>query len=233
MDVDDLDYLASEQTPLGLICLRQRGLPGDPKRRITEITLDHEFLMSSLATASEEALATRGVAFHGGSELDVLIGGLGLGYTARAALGCEAVARVEVVELLEPVIDWCERGLIPLAAELTAEPRLRVVQGDAYARLLAPTEEHFDLILVDVDHSPEESLGSSQHAFHSPQGLARARDHLRPGGVLAVWSYAKSPDFERAMAEVFETLRTEPVPFFNPAIGAEETNWLFLGRTGS
>ena len=231
--IDDLDFIAAEETPLGLICLRQRSLPGDPDTRITEITLDHEFLMSSHATTSEEALAERGVAFHGGSDLDVLIGGLGLGYTARAALASPRVACALVVELLEPVIEWYEQEKIPLSAELKADGRLRVVQGDAYAKLLAPAEQRFDLILIDVDHSPEEALGSSRHAFHAAEGLARARDHLRPGGVLAVWSYAESPAFEGAMGEVFDTLHTEAVPFFNPAIEAEETNWLFFGRSGS
>ena len=95
-----LEILAYEPTPLGLLCLRRREVPGAPGTSVTEITLDHEFLMSSLLTASEEALARRAVVRHAGDALDVLVGGLGLGYTAHAALGSARVARVEVVELL-------------------------------------------------------------------------------------------------------------------------------------
>ncbi len=89
-----------------------------PGTIVTEVTLNHEFLMSSLYTDSERALARTAIQIHSGEDLRVLVGGLGLGYTAREALLSDRVARVEVVELLPQVIDWLARGLVPLASEL-------------------------------------------------------------------------------------------------------------------
>ncbi|MEZ5988759.1 MAG: hypothetical protein R3F30_06490 [Planctomycetota bacterium] len=125
-----LEILALEPSPIGLLCLRRRELAGRPGTFVTEVTLDHEVLMSSLLTASEEALSRSGLAWHEGEDLRVLVGGLGLGYTAAAALADPRVAAVEVVELLPQVRDWLEQGLYPLAAELRADRRLTVVAGD-------------------------------------------------------------------------------------------------------
>ena len=213
-----------------MICLRQRGIAGDPGAVVTEITLDHQFLMSSRNTASERALARLALEMHAGSGLQALVGGLGLGYTAREALASERVARVEVVELLEPVICWLELGLVPLAGELRADPRFAVAKGDVYRRLAGPPERLFDLILVDVDHSPDEPLGAASAAFYREPGLALARRHLAPDGVLGVWSYAPSPRFETALRRVFREVRTAPLRFENPVVDATETNWLFFAR---
>ena len=128
---------------------------------MTEITLNHEFLMSSLNTASERALAGGALEMHAGEGLTVLVGGLGLGCTAREALASDQVARLEVVELLPEVIGWLERGLLPLADELKADPRFAVIEGDVYERLSRSPERKFDLILIDVDHSPEERLAAA------------------------------------------------------------------------
>ena len=239
-----LEILAYEPTPLGLLCLRRREVPGAPGTSVTEITLDHEFLMSSLLTASEEALARRAVARHAGDALDVLVGGLGLGYTAHAALGSARVARVEVVELLPQVIDWLARDLVPLAGALKADRRLVVTQGDVYARLLAPPAPTHDLILIDVDHSPDEPLargdappadgfhGVDFHGvgFHGVGGLARAKRHLAPGGVLAVWSSAESSPFVDALRRTFASVEAEPITVENPQIDETQTDWLFFAR---
>ncbi len=230
MTADDFEVLAAEPTPLGLICLQERTLSDDAGTRVTEIALDHEFLMSSHSTASEEALSREGLALCGGDRLRVLVGGLGLGYTAKAALASDRVETVEVVELLEPILRWHREGLTPLAKELSEDDRVDLVQGDVYARLLGEPSEGYDALLIDVDHSPEESLGESSHRFHSLEGLALAKRHLRPGGVLGVWSYAESPEFADAMREVFDSVVVRPLRFLNPVIEDHETNWLFFGR---
>jgi spermidine synthase len=230
VDESDLDVVAYEPSPIGMICLRRRGVPSRPGALVTEITLDHQFLMSSESTASERALATRALAWHGGAALRVLVGGLGLGYTAREALAFARVAAVEVIELLPPVVDWLDRGLIPLAAELHADPRFSVRLGDVYAELAASPRRRHDLILIDVDHSPEERLGPSNAAFYTAEGLARAKQHLAPDGVLAVWSYAASSPFADALRAAFPEVRVESVHVENPVIEATETNWLFLAR---
>lgn len=230
MNAPKLEILAYEPSKLGLLCLRRRDLPGRPGVSITEITLEHEFLMSSYLTASERALSTIALEMRAGTGFSVLVGGLGLGYTAHAALQSDRVASVDVVEYLPQVIQWMRDGLVPLAAELNADARLRVIEGDVYARLLAPPERRYDLILIDVDHSPTEALGSTSAAFYAEEGLRRARLHLAPGGVLGVWSYAQHSPFADALRRVFGVVREEPVTAFNDLIDEEQTDWLFFVR---
>ena len=140
MSNSNLEILAYEPSPLGILCLRRRELLSQPGTIVTEVTLNHEFLMSSLFTDSERALARTAIQMHSGDDLRVLVGGLGLGYTAREALLADRVARVEVVELLPQVIDWLVRGLVPLSSELRDERRLVVTQGDVYRRLAGPPD---------------------------------------------------------------------------------------------
>ena len=121
MSPSNLEILAYETTPLGDLCLRRRELLSSPGTVITEITLDHELLMSSYVTVSERALADEALARHPGHELSVLVGGLGLGYTADRVLQSDRVARVEVIELLPEVVGFVRRGLVPLSQELLAE----------------------------------------------------------------------------------------------------------------
>jgi spermidine synthase len=231
MSLLDIEYIDCEQTTIGLICLRERTLPTEPPTVITEITLDHEFLMSSYNTASERALSSVALEMHSGRDLRVLVGGLGLGYTAREVLLSERVGSLRVIEFVPQVIGWMERGMIPLSAELNADKRLDAVHGDVYAIMAAePGPELYDLILIDVDHSPDEWLGDENADFYSEAGLARAKRHLAPGGVLGVWSYAESSPFADAMRASFAEVRVEPVVFENVVLEETETNWIFFAR---
>lgn len=229
-DPSDFEIVASEPSPIGMICLRRRPSASEPDGFVTEITLDHRFLMSSVVTDSERALAAHAFAMHEGRDLRVLVGGLGLGYTAREALRCDRVARVDVIEFLPPVMDWMARGLVPLAAELQADPRFAVIHGDVYQRLASPPDRLYDVILIDVDNSPEEQLGDANDSFYTETGLAAAKLHLAEGGVLGVWSYADSATFEQSLGRVFRGVRVQPVSFENTVIGDIETNWLFFAR---
>jgi spermidine synthase len=233
VSTSNLDVLAYEESPLGMICLRRRELLSIPGTIVTEITLDHELLMSSYHTDSERALATCALARHPGDGLRVLIGGLGPGYTAHEVLRSERVVSVDVVELLPQVVGWLHDGLVPLSDELNGEGRFRVVAGDVYAMLVAPpgaAPDAYDLSLIDVDHSPDERLGADNAGFYTPAGLRAARGHLAPGGVLGVWSYAESSPFVDALHEVFARVEVETVTFDNRLTEESETNWLFLAR---
>jgi len=230
MSPSNLTILAYEDTPLGPLCLRRRELLSAPGTVVTEVTLNHQFLMSSLHNESERALARIAREWHGGRGLDVLVGGLGLGYTAQAALQSDRVARVTAVELLPQVIAWLEGGLVPLSAELEGDQRFAAVEGDVYARLMDPPGERFDLILIDVDHAPDDRLDEANGLFYTVEGLRRARRHLRPGGVLGVWSYAESSPFSRALRTVFDDVRVEPVTFYVAMVEEERTDWLFFAR---
>ncbi|TVP57506.1 MAG: spermidine synthase [Gemmatimonadales bacterium] len=230
MTPSNLEILSYEDTPLGPLCLRRRELLSAPGTVVTEVTLNHEFLMSSRNTRSERALARVALEMHPGRKLRVLIGGLGLGYTAKAALASDRVGEVEVIEFLPQVIDWVERDLIPLSAELKADDRLRIVADDVYARLAAEPAGTFDLILIDVDHAPDDQLNRDNDYFYSREGLRRARRHLAPGGVLGVWSYAESSPFAEALRDTFDEVRVEPVSFYVEMVGEETTDWLFYAR---
>lgn len=242
MSDSNLEILASETSPLGPLCLRRRELLSEPGTIVTEVTLNHEFLMSSLHTESERALARIAIEMNPGNNLRVLVGGLGLGYTAREALLSERVAQVEVVELLPQVIDWLRSGLIPIAPELKLAMgnglgssmrngrRLLVTQGDVYRILASPPDDLLDVIVIDVDHSPDERLDEQSARFYTAQGLLAARRHLAPGGVLAVWSYAENSPFAKAMRVVFENVRLEPITYDNRLIDQEQTDWLFFAQ---
>jgi spermidine synthase len=228
MNAPKIEILAYEPTELGLLCLRRRELLCEPGTLVTEVTLDHEFLMSSYLTASEMALAEIAVKMHPGEDLRVLVGGLGLGYTAHAALRCNRVAKCDVVEFLPQVIDWLQAGLVPLANELNAEDRLQVIHDDIYARLAGPTTQKYNLILIDVDHSPDDNLGSGNVSFYSAAGLRTAKAHLAENGILGVWSYAESSPFADALQDVFASVRLEPITVFNNLINEQQTDWLFF-----
>ncbi len=231
-----LEILAWEETPLGVLCLRRRALLSRPGTVVTEVTLDGEHLMSSYTTASERALASLALAWHDGPEgdgvgLDVLVGGLGLGYTAAEVLADDRVARLQVVEFLPQVARWLTDGLIPLAAPLCADDRMTVVSDDVYARLLAPPQDQLhDLILIDVDHAPDAPLDTANGRFYTEPGLRAAREHLAPGGILSIWSAAENSDLVDTLGRVFGDVRIEGVAVVNDLIDEQYTDTLFMGR---
>lgn len=223
----DFEVLEHAESPIGVIILRRRN---PPHEHVLELTLEHQFLMSSVVTVSERELATRAIAMHGGTNIDVLIGGLGLGFTCKAALDSDRVAHVEALELVGGVIAWVQKGVIPLGNELTSDPRFHMTQGDVYERLRhSPITKH-DLILIDVDHSPDSHLGQSSDSFYAHPSLLLAKQHLHRNGVFGVWSTSPSPSFEAELRKTFDDVRVEPVEFVNESTGDPETNWLFLAR---
>jgi spermidine synthase len=232
MPEPSIEVLSWADTPLGPVCLRRRPLEGEPglPAVVTEVTLGADVLMTNLYTASEEALSTLAVERHGGQELSVLIGGLGLGYTARAALRCPAVARVRVIERYAAVIGWLRAGLLPLSSELTDDPRLDVSMRDVYALLAGPPKRRWDLILVDVDHAPSEPLDPSSESFYTLAGLERAALHLAPGGLLGVWSRHDDEPFAEDLATIFTHVTRERIRWWQveTAEGWEDEDVLFF-----
>ena len=232
------EELAYRTTPLGVVSLRRRRelrLDLD----VLEIKLDDEFLMSSLFTASEIALARLGIAALTGAGRDIVVGGLGLGYTANAVLEHADVSSLLVIEMLDAVIDWHRQGLLPLGAGLTADARCRFVHGDFFA--LAATgagfDAHaagrrFDAILVDIDHSPVALLDARSTRFYRPAGLRELATHLKPGGVFGLWSN-DPPDeaFTARLAGVFAQAWAAPVTFHNPLQNRPFTQTVYLART--
>lgn len=228
MERPNFKILAYEDSPLGPLCLRRRELLSDPGTIVTEVTLNHEFLMSSLNTDSERQISNRAVEIHGGTHLKTLVGGLGLGYTAHELLKHTNVESVDVIEFLPQVVDWVRQGLVPLSEPLNAASQLKIIAGDVYGRLAETPGPRYDLIVIDVDHSPGDQLGEQENVFYSRQGLQAAKKHLADQGVLAVWSYAEDSDFSVALHACFETVHVEPVKTFNALVDHWQTDWLFF-----
>ncbi len=231
---EELDW---RETPIGLVSLRRRW-DRSLERDVHEIKLDDEFLMSSLFMVAETELARLGLAALSGTDLDVVVGGLGLGYTARAALEDQRVRSLRVVESLEPVIEWHRRALLPLGSELVSDRRGHMVHGDFFAMVgdgsgfgAGTPDQRFHAVLLDIDHSPTNVLHPSHAAFYEPGGLRRLAGHLHPGGVFALWS-DDPPDenVDAALAEVFASSEAHVVTFTNPYTGGESTNTVYVAK---
>ncbi len=226
------EEIAWRETPLGVISLRRRREPS-LQVEVYEVKLDDEFLMSSLFTVAEKELAHLGLAELPGTDLDVLVGGLGLGYTAQAVLESPRVRSLTVVEALSDVIGWHERELLPDTVGLTSDPRTRLVNGDFFAMVAAdPAAQRFHAILVDIDHTPRHVLHPSHAAFYTLEGMRRLDAHLRPGGVFALWS-DDPPDEEygATLAAVFASWDAHVVTFANPHTGGESASTVYVARS--
>jgi spermidine synthase len=229
--LEELDF---QSTPMGELTLRRRH---DPMLDVDvyEVKLGHEYLMSSLFTVAEEELARRALGVVDGEQLDVLVGGLGLGYTAVTALHDPRVSRLTVVDVLPAVIDWHERRLLPVSATLVGDPRTRLVLDDFFALMrAAPTADspRYDAILVDIDHSPRHRLAESHADLYSPAGLLAASRHLRTGGAFALWSDDPPDDaFLADLTGVFATAAARIVDFDNPLTGGISSNTVYVATT--
>lgn len=235
------EVLDQSLTPMGVISLRRRRDPTSAED-VYEVKLDDDFLMSSMFTVAEIelarlALAELSVAERPATELDVVVGGLGLGFTAQAVLTDPRVRSLVVVEALDEVIQWHRRGLVPAGGSLVADVRCRLVNGDFFAMVdgagLQPDDpdRRFHAVIVDIDHSPRHVLHASHSRFYEPAGVRRLAERLHPGGVYALWSNDPPDDeYLEVLAQVFPHVRAHVVRFPNPLQGREATNTVYVAR---
>jgi spermidine synthase len=169
--------------------------------------------MNSRQHASEEALARIGCESLGKvAGARVLVGGLGMGFTLRAALDALAPdARVDVVELVPDVIAWNREHLGHLAREPLADPRVRVIVGDV-AATIRESREPWHAILLDVDNGPDAFTSPANAALYGSKGLLAARRALVPGGTLAVWSVENDNKFTDRLQGNGYTVDKQRVP---------------------
>lgn len=236
LDFEELDY---QPTPFGDISLRRRREPRAGDCMVYEVKLGDDFLMSSLFTASEEALADLGLAALGRDAAAVVVGGLGLGHTAHRALAHPALGSLLVIEALRVVIDWHERALVPLGAALAADPRCRFVNADFFA-LAQDTVvgfdstqpgRRFDAILLDIDHAPDHWLNPAHAAFYAADGLAALRAQLVDDGIFALWSNDPPDDaFVARLGGTFATVASHVVSFANPYTGGTSSCTVYVAR---
>ena len=166
-----------------------------------------------------------------------MVGGLGLGYTAGAALTDPRVGAVRVVDTLAEVIEWHRAGLLPESPALVDDPRCELIEGDFFAMVRdgsgfgAGAPDRHDAVLLDIDHTPHHVLDPSHADLYEIAGLARLHDRIVPGGVFALWSDTR-PD-ERFLAdvdEVFDRSTVHEVRFPNPHTGGEAMNVVVVAQ---
>jgi spermidine synthase len=192
------------------------------------IRVDGAPLMSTRQHGSEEKLAEWACApARDKAGARVLIGGLGFGFTLRAALAVVAGDAVVVVaELLGAVIDWNRSPDFPFAAAALADPRVQVAQADV-GDIIEQSRASFDSIILDVDNGPGALSVVGNHRLYDVGGLRRARAALRPGGCFGVWSAAPDPEFERRMAEAGFRVAARPC---RAHANSGRRHTIFLGR---
>lgn len=232
---EELDY---QQTPFGEISLRKRSEPRLEHKIIYEVKLGDEFLMSSLFVEAEEQLSTLGLAaLHENGfkqDLNIVVGGLGLGYTALTALADNNVAKLTVIDVMQPVIDWHRQGILPVGNALDSDPRCQLVHADFFAVATDDANGFMDdhqvhAVLLDIDHSPSHWLQDSNAEFYGNQGLTKMARKIRPGGVFGLWSN-DLPDekFVAHLQSIFASVAAHVVRFPNPYSGGESTNSVYI-----
>ena len=227
----------SQVSALGRISLRRRRMPAFGDRDIYQVKLGDEFLMSSMFVEAEEALSTLGLAAVQGDNLSVVVGGLGLGYTAVTALKDERISELLVVDALETVIEWHKDELVPLGKILNADARNSYVLASFFDLATDPSigfdqsneGKKFDAILLDIDHSPSEFLNSANASFYSTQNLSLMAEQLKPKGVFSMWSQnLPDEEFEALLRTVFESVESHVVSFYNPLQSIASTNSVYV-----
>lgn len=216
-----MPVIASSRTSRGELALRERD-DGHLELRANGL-----FVMDTREHTSERALASEALA-HCPAAHDVLVGGLGLGYTLAATLSDERVRRCTAVELEPDLVRWLQDGTIPHEAPLLQDPRVETVVADVADVLRSTPDASYDVVLLDVDNGPGFLVHEENAALYEPTGLRDVRRILRPGGVLVIWSASPAPTLEQAMREVVG--HTEVTPYDAPGHDRAGRYWLYAAR---
>lgn len=217
-----IPWVQLESAPLpegGELRLKQRGAE-------FSIMLGTNELMNSRLSGSEEALASLTCErIGGGVAPKMLIGGLGMGFTLRAALAALGPdAKITVAELVPAVVAWARGPMAAVFGTCLDDPRVDVREADV-GLLIRADKAAYDAILLDVDNGPEGLTRKENDALYDPRGLSQAHAALKPGGVLAVWSSAPDAGFTRRLTRTGFAVEEMKIRA-NGKRGARHTIWL-------
>ena len=230
----ELDY---QNTPLGNVSLRRRRQL-KLNKDVYEVILNDEHLMSNLFIASEVALAKIPLDEIKCKSPNILVGGLGLGYTAKEVLSNKNVKSLTIIEYLEPVISWHKQGILPIEKLLFEDPRCDIILGDFFKSVFEKKgfdpnihDRKFDGIFLDIDHAPDFYLNSSHAKFYTIEGMEKVCSHLNDDGLFSLWSN-NPPDinFVNLLNNVFEMARAEKVIFYNPILEEDCTQTIYIAK---
>ena len=232
---EELDF---QQTPFGEISLRKRSEPRLDHKIIFEVKLGDEFLMSSLFVEAEEQLSTLGLnALRANGitdNLNIIVGGLGLGYTALTALNDSGVVNLRVIDVMQAVINWHQMGILPIGDVLATDQRCDLIQDDFFAVACADTQGFLDenqvhAVLLDIDHSPSHWLNDSNSRFYTQESLTKMASKIVPSGVFGLWSN-DLPDqsFVAHLERVFSQVDAHIIQFDNPYSGEKSINSVYI-----
>ncbi|MDQ3615998.1 MAG: hypothetical protein M3393_05125 [Actinomycetota bacterium] len=229
--MSNLEYveLARVDSERGEMVLRERRDPdvGVHSPVILELRVNGVFVMDTLETSSEKGLASAALA-QVEHPRNVVVGGLGLGFTMHEVLADQRVEKLVVVEVEEAVVGWMRDGTIPHGPTYLADERLTVMTADIRIAMTEATPAAHDLILLDIDNGPEQVVYEENRAVYQREFLRLARDALRPGGALVIWSAAQAPALRHEMQEVFGNV--VPIPYDVTLQARDERYWLYISR---
>ena len=195
---DAPQVLARAEGVLGELVVRRRGTG---RSAVHELIVNGTFLMDSVDVSTERLLADAALAALDGDRQRVLVGGLGLGFTAAALLASPRVAAVTVVEIEPLLIRWLKDGVVPPPDGLWDDDRLTVSPGDVVEALADRPADHLDAVLLDVDNGPDFLVHETNARVYDVGVISTAARAVREGGVVAVWSSHRSPELRRVLDE--------------------------------
>lgn len=219
--------MARAESERGELVLRRRHGNGGPA--VLELRANGVFVMDNAEFSSELALASAALELVD-EPRDVLVGGMGLGFTMHQVLADQRVERCTVVEIEEALVGWMRDGTIPHGQSMLADARANPVVADVTVALAEAPEASYDLILLDVDNGPNFLVHESNARIYEPEFLGQARRILRPGGSLAIWSMDDAPGLQASMAAVFDEVEARPQSV--RLQDRDEEYWLVVGRVG-
>jgi spermidine synthase len=214
------EVVARAASERGEVVLRRDGA-------VYELRVNGVFVMDTAESASEVELARVALGVVDRAS-DVLVGGLGMGFTAREVLADARVERLHVVEIEEAVIGWLRDGTVPHGPAYLADERMTVVNADIREAVAEARPDGFDLVLLDIDNGPGFLVYDENRSVYEETFLGRIREALRDGGALVVWSAAETEPLQRAMAAVFGNCEAVPHPVRLQT--RDECYWLYLSR---
>jgi spermidine synthase len=226
-----LEYaeVARAESERGVVVLRERTDTDAPPGTagVLELRVNGVFVMDTGETSTEEALARQALT-HATDPRRVLLGGLGLGFTAYEVLADHRVELLRVAEIEDVLVRWFRDGTVPHGQRLLADERVHVGVGDVRQVVDEVASSSFDLVLLDVDNGPDFLVHDENAALYEAPFLESVRDVLAPGGEVVIWSSTRSEALEDVLEDVFGATRTEEYPV--TLQGKQESYWLHSAR---